>query len=520
MKTFHSRKSEDYLARLRDLLSYDTLIENAITLNNPKNIRGKSYDKFVKIDYVGVSASTLLDGSNILGDANVYNEFKDLLLRSDKLHSKNIFVKVRFLFDYQYSVATYSRIQAETSFLRASMSEPIYSRDFELSEQLDEYVFNGSFSVTTQQANLRHLQNIERELHFTHGWNSKDNPSSITLRFTPISSGFCGLFINNTLFCDAYLLAKARREDNKLFFNTPLIEIDKNNESDKEAFEAFEDHFRYLWELDVTLDCEDATFYQRDAISSLGKLRSPQNVDFENKAERICLIRGICDDDKAITGWKKQISKKFNQYCADLSPAIPNETVFITCSWKKEGDGIGSPNSYAQLLHKYLTEDFVQTPTPIFSVKIMEATPSEFLSNQLYESLDSTTVGIILMTRDIESEGKYYCKPNVYHELGYLMKQLGKKRMIILKESQVVPPSNIQDIIRFDFEVDKMTFRYHEVIAQLHAVSNIPKIILLRALENHLDRLNQLLKDGNIEAREFKVLETKINQLISNYKHK
>lgn len=517
MKIYSSRKAAEYLDNLRELLRHDLLVENAITLTHPKNIRGSSYNKFIKIDFIGVSASTLLDGSNMLDNSNVYKEFKDLLLMSEKLISEGVFLKVRFLFEYQYSVAAYSRIQAETGFLRASMSEPAYSRDFELTEQVDEYLFNGSFTVTAQQSNLRHLQNLERELHEKHGWNSKENPSSITLRFTPISSGFCAMFINNVLFLDPYVFAKKRREDNKLFINTPLIEINNTTEEDKESFSAFEDHFRYLWELDTTLDCEDATFYQRDVMNSLGRLRTPQNIDFESKASRICTMKGWEDDDHGIR-WKKQVAGKFNQYCSDLSPTVTNETLFITCSWRKDNDGIVSPNNYAQLLHKYLTEDFSQSPSPLFSVKIMEATPSEFLSNQLYQSLDNSTLGIVLMTKDIESEEKYYCKPNVYHELGYLMKQLGKKRMIILKESDVVPPSNIQDIIRFDFEVDKMSFRYHEVVAQLNDITNIPKSVLIGALENHLERLNQFLRDAKIEAKEFKSLETKINQMIAKYK--
>lgn len=519
MKVYKSRKSQDYIDNLKSLFDYNNIRQNSLTLRNPKNLKGIIYDKFIRIDFIGIAASTLLDGSNFLDSTNVYKEFKNILFKSEELHSQGVFIKVRFLLEYEFSVSSYSRIQAESSYLRASMTEPSYSREFELIEELDQEGFNSSFSVNLQKSNLRNLQNIERELYKNYNWNSKDNPSSITLKFTPVNPTLCGLFINNKLFYDPYLFAKQHREDNKLSLMAPVVEIDATDPEDADTFEAFEDHFRYFWELDVTLDCEDATFYQRDKLNTLAILRTPQSVDFEKKAQRICAIKGVCDDDKAITSWKKQVNNKFNKFCSDLSPTIANETIFITCSWSRDEDGISSPNEYAQLLNKYLIEDFSGSHPPIFSVHIMQATPSEFLSNQLYQSLDNTTVGIILMTKDIESSnGSNYCRPNVYHELGYLMKQLGKRRLLILKEEGVVSPSNIQDIIRFDFEVKKMTFRYHELISQLNNISNIPKSTLINALENHIARLNGFLKEGEIVFREFKALETKINQQISKYR--
>ena len=76
--------------------------------------------------------STLLDGSQALNSENLFEEFKFLLESFEKLHEQGIFLKVRFLFEYPYSVSSLTRIQAEASTYRASINEPAYSRDFEL----------------------------------------------------------------------------------------------------------------------------------------------------------------------------------------------------------------------------------------------------------------------------------------------------------------------------------------------------------------------------------------------------
>ena len=228
-------------------------------------------------------------------------------------------------------------------------------------------------------------------------------------------------------------------------------------------------------------------------------------------------MKGMCGEEKTIRSWKKQVTNQFNKFVTDLSPTSSNEVVFITCSWSKQADNISSPNEYAQLINSYLNEDFSDGDLPIFSVQIMQATPNDFLSKQLYNALDNTTIGVILLTKDItDEEGQSYCRPNVYHELGYLMKQLGKQRIIVLRQDKVILPSNINDVIRLDFESDRFSFRYHDIIEWMNHMINIPKDTLIKALNNHTARLDKYLQKGKIKSTEFNAVISKISQL----KHK
>lgn len=512
MNSYSNRKSQDYLQRLKNLITFDFVKSNSVSLRKPKIIRGKTFEKFIRIDFIGLMGSTLLDASQMLANENLFEEFKTLLERFEEFHDEGIFLKVRFLFEYPYSVSSLARIQAETSNYRASMNEPAYSRDFDLMEQIDEDTFASSFYVGLQKSNLRNLQEIETSLRSNTNWENKENPSSLTVRFTPIHPGVCCLVINDTLFYDPYILSKEIRRGNKLSHLTPVIEL--NQITDSVAFAALEDHFRYLWELDVTLDCEDATKYQPNKANSLSLIREPNNITYDAKSLRIAEHKGYNfeDEDKKISNWRKSVTNQLHKNCTDLLPTNANETVFITCSWEKEADGVSAPNNYAKLLATFLQEDF----SPTLSVKIMDATPSEFLSKQLYTTLDSSTFGIMLMTKDIETKnGDFVCKPNVYHELGYLMKHLGKKRVLIISEKGVIMPSNVQDIIRFDFEEDRISFRYLEVVQRLNKILSFPKTVVITSMNNHLNRLNKFLHDGKIQAPELRAMETKINQYIS-----
>ena len=278
MNSYSNRKAAEYLKKLHELLDFEFIKKNAVVLRKPKTIRGKTFEKFIRIDFIGLMGSTLLDGSQALDSENLFEEFKVLLESFDKLHEEGIFLKVRFLFEYPYSVSSLTRIQAEASTCRASINEPAYSRDFELTEQIDEDTFSSSFYVGFQKSNLRNLQEIENTLRKKDNWLNKDNPSSLTVRFTPTHPGVCCLIINETLFYDPYLLAKENRRSNKLPHLTPVIEL--NQKDDTITFAAFEDHFRYLWELDVTLDCEDATKFDPNKINSLSIIREPNSITY------------------------------------------------------------------------------------------------------------------------------------------------------------------------------------------------------------------------------------------------
>jgi predicted nucleotide-binding protein len=72
--------------------------------------------------------------------------------------------------------------------------------------------------------------------------------------------------------------------------------------------------------------------------------------------------------------------------------------------------------------------------------------------DKIYSNLQDSTLGIVILTKDVEGKNdKFYAKPNIYHELGFLMgalhhlntKELSK--VLILKEEGVEVPSNVPD---------------------------------------------------------------------------
>lgn len=83
--------------------------------------------------------------------------------------------------------------------------------------------------------------------------------NKVIVRFTPMSPDLCVLIINHTAFCDADLTAKKIRLAKRAASVVPLSQVE--GQEDRSAFEGIEDHFRYLWDYDTTLDCEDATYY-------------------------------------------------------------------------------------------------------------------------------------------------------------------------------------------------------------------------------------------------------------------
>ena len=510
MRIFKSRTIKEYNSYIKKLLSLETAQKNALKISKPKIIEDKEYKYCIRIDFLGQVASTLFDVGGLRVKYNVFDELRKLADRTTELNSKGYFIKIRLLLEYPYSVSSYSRIQSESSSERSSVKEPIYNRGFKIVEQVDQSIFGSSSFISTQSNILSIIQSFADELQEKHNWNERDSPNSIRVRFTPISPGMCCLFINNKLFFDVYLYAKETRYHTTSILCSPVVEI---SFKEKYTFKAYEDHFRYLWDLDVTLDCQDATKYAKNRPRSLSKIIPPQQIDYESKAKKILENDSKLTTSEAIK-WKNSARRILNRYTADLSPNPASESIFVTCSWTKGEDGTSAPNKYAEYLAATLQKDFTTSMnTPLISVRIMQAVPAEFLSAQLYINLEDSTLAIILLTKDIQStDGNYYSKPNVYHELGYLMKHLGRDKITILSEKGVIIPSNIQDIPRFEFETDKIELIYLDLIKQLENITYFDKYILESVSHSHTNRLFKCFKKGTIAKKEFEYAKNRIQR--------
>jgi hypothetical protein len=317
--------------------------------------------------------------------------------------------------------------------------------------------------------------------------------------------------VNDTAFIDPYLLAKQNRARRECALLGPLVQVER--ETDSHAFEAIDDHFRYLWDLDLSVYCQDATFYESGLTRSLSRLKPPTAVLFDGKAS---LIKRKKPDltDEAIVRWKSRAQRVLNRFCIEPASTPGAETLFITCSWRTE-EGQAIPNDYAVQLSSHLEGDFGRKrDEALLSVFIMEAATGEFFSQQLYARLDESTLGLVLLTADVEgTDGGFYSRPNVYHELGYLMKQLGGTRVAIVCESGVTVPSNISDVMRIDFERDKLILAYAKVAGWVIRSSGLGVKVREEAERNIRDRLDQAVMEGQVSPAECE----KAKQRIRNY---
>jgi hypothetical protein len=522
MKVFKHRRDEEYLQVLRESLTIEGpngLLAKAVPITTPIQQEGRTFTRCCRIDFAGIAATNLFDAGQNIVDTSVADCLENLFANSQELNKEGIFIKLRFLLVYPYCTYAISRMQAELSRNRSSMSQPLYGRDFSLVEAVDEDMFKQSSYVRAQTLMLEQVQEWIDKYSWAN-WGITGSSQSINLayiRFAPVSPNFCMLFVNDTIFTDAYLLAKERREKKRLAHLAPLLQIDKSD--NPRTFSAFDDHFRYLWDLDVTIYADDATYYQPGKPNTLKLIKPPEKITFENKAARIKnKVPNFSDED--IQKWRFKVSRLLNRHCALPSPTPSSESLFITCSWETGKDGRAAPNSDAQELFTMLEFDFGRLrPDPLLSVHIMEGVTGEFFTKQLYARLEDSTLGLVIMTGDIQGvDGNSYCRPNVYHELGFLMRHLGPDRVILVCEKGIVIPSNIQDVIRVNFPRERLILYYRDILNWLARVCSFNRNTVLEALDKHRTRLQMSVVEGGIDQAEGQDAIKRVDKDIESYR--
>jgi hypothetical protein len=518
---FKDRRDETYLKTLRERLTIDGtngLLSRAIKIATPSHRQGQAFTRRCRIDFAGIAATNLFDTGCNFVDSCVADCLEDLFKNSTVFNEQGIFIELRFLLIYPYSTSAISRIQAERSRNRSSMANPSYVRDFSLVESVDEDMFMQSTYVRAQELMLEQLQEwVDKYAWPIYGMKEpSESPNRVYLRFAPVSPNLCMLFVNDCVFTDAYLLAKETREATRLAQLAPLVQI--CSVDDPKTFAAFEDHFRYLWDLDTSIYHSDATDYQRGRPATLKAIKRPASITFENKGAHIkAKVPTYSDDD--VRKWRFKVSRLLTRHSTLPAPAPDVEALFITCSWQQGADGIFVPNADAQELAKMLEIDLGQRRRdPVISVRILEAVKGEFLTKQLFATLEGCTLGLVLMTGDIKGDdNKSYSKPNVYHEHGFLMKHLPSQRVMLACETGIVIPSNIHDVPRTDFSRQKLILQYREVLVWLGQVCLLAPSIMVEALQRHSTRLNESVGNGIIEIGEAKEAKRKVSQDLESY---
>jgi hypothetical protein len=331
-------------------------------------------------------------------------------------------------------------------------------------------------------------------------------PNTVRVRFTPVDTRFSLLVINHSLFYNPYMFSKDKRLSRRLALRGPVVQVDR--EKSQTSFHHFEDHFRYLWDLDTTLVCEDATHYQSGRTRSLARVKPPGQVTYDAKGARIAELMaeqsGGHSRDSEIQSWKFRLGHMLRRFSSDTKPTPRIECAFIACSWQVGPDGRARPNEYAQQLFEWLESDFgSRSQNPAMSVHVLEAAFGGSLAAQVYARLREATLAIILLTADIRTEdGTYLTKPNVVHELGYLMSQLDPPRLIVLRQENVNVPSNISDNVYIDLQTEKLALSYRDVVIWLGETCRlVSKSSVMDCLQNHIERLDQLVVNGEVDQQ-------------------
>lgn len=511
MKVFRGLRDKEFICRFSECLSIDRLLKTAIPL--PEKHISEKFAKECCFDFSGISASILHDRTDE-NVRSVQDNFRNLLEKKAFFERERIRLHFRFLLVYPYSGHAIARIQAEFSRNRGTIREP-QGLNFGVVEPVNRQMFENSNFLATQKEFLKHIRNLMEAYGITG-----NSYSRIVIRFIPMAVNICMYRINDIIFTTPYLLAKEWRVDTKCVIKSPVTEISRNE--DLGEFEVFLDHFRYLWQMPQAIYVNDVTDYLLKNDSAIPKIKSPDDIDFKEKVKKV-KEKNIENYDS----WKHQVRNLLKQQC----PVIPEhltkkERVFIACSWQQLDYSPASPNLLADKLTRYLRMDFASN----IEVAIVNAPVGATLKEEIYENLHASTVGIIILTADYKDDhGNWYSKPNIYHELGYLMASTSCERysekyimpIILIKQRKnkvlVSTPSNAAHIVSIDLEEDMLEGIYAKIITSIQSMLGFDTGNMCRALKSHKKRIEDMIIKGSLNSAIAKPWIAGIENEISEY---
>ena len=450
-RIFETRASKEYMKIVADALSlsgsesatYPDLLTSSYPLPANGSRKGRSgkggkAKRVINIDYIGVAASSLLDKGGKYTPNTHYDKVVKLLSSLDDLNGRGYVLRMRLLLQYPYSLAGQNRILADQWKYRSFMGDgPRSARDeTKLARALTDKVIEGSTFVQNQQYCLQNLQDLLSSFDLKE-------PNRIEVRFASISTLICGLRVNNLFFYDPYHYGRLRGDNTCAMSSTPVFLIEGGNGNS--GYEAFCNHFRYIWECDSTLDYDDVV--ERPAELSTIYIRKPEQLQTASKVER---LRNSPAGEQNKVDWEAR-SRQFLQVIKSICPMVPPaddpEVGFLGASWEEKRDGSSDLCEPALMLEHLFKRGFEKVPE--LRVSVLRSEVGASLSSSLFSMMNSSTFSIIVLTRETP-EG--YCKPNVYIELGYLLHKNKWQRTYIVAEKGVAVPTNIADITPLYFE--------------------------------------------------------------------
>jgi hypothetical protein len=494
MEHYLNFNDSEFRKSFADVFNVDRMMETSFDLTESQRKQcNNRFEKQCCFDFSGVAAALLIDREGYNLFENVLNSIQDFNKRKIRMH-------FRFMLVYPYSAHAMSRIQAETSINRTSIKEPsIKEVPFDVVgrvESVDYDTFKNSSFVNNQQRFLKDIGSLIGDYDIC-----PNGENRINIRFTPTAVNVCMYRINDCIFISPYLLAKENRRDEACVMRSPVIKMTRDE--DRDSFDAYLDHFRYLWNLPQSIFLEDATYVTDKKIpNGISKIKPPKDIDYKYKSDRIKAknMLGKWKYGDSIS-WRLQVKDLLFRLCREMPMQLPTkETVFIACAWKEKDPYLSSnPNVLAKKLKKWLKDDLGDA----IDVHIVESDAGGILDKKIYSGLNSSTVGIVLLTCDIKRDnGRYYAKPNIYHELGYLMGKYegyGYEKRVIpviqkLNGVAVEAPTNISNKESIYFEGDRIDAVYKDILMSFckHLVLDIG--VICSALRSHLKRVENVIE--------------------------
>lgn len=531
MRTFANPQSKEFIKAVKDALKINQLKKTAIPFEGEELKKYKlkyngRYHSQCRIHFNGISGTFLLDkdGKYRKKQSVIHESLKTIFEHAEKINNKGILIKIRFLLLYPYTHYAGPIVQAEMTKNRSTIKDPNFPPDFLNIEGFEEF-YEDSYMFKSQKECLGTLQDFLD----TPGWNTHDSPNSLRLRFSVLSPTICSLVVNDTAFYDAYHLAKRDTKCNEFARDLPVVEVRRNRsnqantpelEAEARSFCCVTDHFRYLWRHNTTLFSEDATKHVYGKPLTLKKIKKPDVITLDYKSKWLAKQNEITSSDERIIEWKRNSKIQLEQITTIPRDASNRkENLFISCSWN--GD---EPNLNAKKIEEWIGSDFGKYLG--FKVNIVKADLTQELEKEIYEKLETATSAIVFLTKDIKAEdGKWYTRPNIYHELGYCMhKYLLKSqysedvvkayRLAILLEDGAEKPSNIINKTTASFGSEKIALIYVKLLKWLIKFEDsLFDHYLCTATDSHSSRLNIYNNEKLITPDEYEKAIERLNIL-------
>jgi hypothetical protein len=365
-RIFETRADEEYRRLMSDALSlepsesatYPDLVATSYPLSGEtahrfRNGRGSGINRVINIDYIGMAASSLLDKDKIYTPNSHFDKLAELIASLDRLNKDGVALRIRLLLQYPYSLAGQNRILAELWDDRSFMKEAKSDRNEATPAQaLVDKDIEFSMSVRNQQDCLLNLRGLRAAL-------DPEGPNRIDVRFASISTLICGLRVNKLFFYDAYHYGRLKSERTCAMNSTPVIMIDGSDGND--AYEAFCNHFRYIWECDSTLDYEDVVEHSRGLHTV--RIRRPENLRASTKVERLRSTTGAARNDVDWEQRASQFLQVVNNICPIIPPVDAPEVGFLAAPWAQKRAGGADLCEPASRLEEFFQRAFENVPT-------------------------------------------------------------------------------------------------------------------------------------------------------------